>query len=268
MATELNSAAVESLTDFTKLIEERLAASEGPLWHRGCADFDNHRLSPGLYRHPKTTNIKELLDLEMKMLTYFKLRSIPFVDRPLDGLWEQLFFMQHHAIPTRLLDWTENPFIGLYFALTSKPKTADGDSAVWMLDPIAWNRRSLQHVSFQEGILSVGDDLLEYLEPCADYEIMNADPLAIYGYHNTARIVAQRGVFTIFGKDTDGMEDIYRKNDYPQASLFKVRLPSNKKADLLGSLSGMGFTHSVIFPDLDGLAKETREFFKFGDYRV
>lgn len=265
MATELNSPVVESLTDFTKLIEERLAAPEGALWHRGCSDFENDHLAPGLYRHPAITDIKELLALEMKMLSHFRQRSIPFVDRPLDDHWERLFFMQHSAIPTRLLDWTENPFIALYFALTSKPRTADGDSAVWMLDPVAWNRKSLDHITFREGILSVDDTRLDYLKPGAECDTMNADPLAIYGFHNTARIVAQRGVFTIFGKDTDYMEVVYGKKNYPQDCLLKVRLPRDKKPDLLKSLFQMGFTHSVIFPDLDGLAKETKNFFGFRD---
>jgi len=265
MATTLNSPDVKSLTEFTKLIEERLAASNGALWHRGCADFDNDHLTPGLYRHPTKTNIKDLLALEMKMLSHFRQRSIPFVNRPLEENWERLFFMQHSLIPTRLLDWTENPFIALYFALTSKSKGADGDSVVWMLDPIAWNRKSLDHITFSEGILSVDDSRLDYLRPGADHDTMNADPLAIYGFHNTARIVAQRGVFTIFGKDTDYMERIYGKRDYPQDCLLKVRLPKDKKSDLLVSLFRMGFTHSVIFPDLDGLAKETKNFFEFRD---
>lgn len=187
------------------------------------------------------------------------------MDRSLDDLWERLFFMQHSAIPTRLLDWTENPFIALYFALTSRSKAADADSALWMLDPVAWNRKSLDHITFQGGILSVDDTHLDYLKPGAESDTMNADPLAIYGFHNTARIVAQRGVFTIFGTDPECMEGIYKKNDYPQDCLLKVRLPRDKKADLLKSLFQMGFTHSVIFPDLDGLAKETKNFFGFVD---
>jgi len=265
MTTKLNSPEVKSLTEFTKLIEERLAASKGELWHRGCPDFDDDRLTPGLYRHPKITGIKGLLGLEMKMLSHFRQRSIPFMDRPLDEYWERLFFMQHFRIPTRLLDWTENPFIALYFALTSKSEAGDRDSAVWMLDPIAWNRKSLDHINFQDGILSVDDTRLDYLKPGAEFDTMNADPLAIYGFHNSPRIVAQRGVFTIFGKDTDPMEDIYSKKDYPQDCLLKVRLPKDKKADLLRCLFKIGFTHSVVFPDLEGLAKETKNFFEFAD---
>jgi hypothetical protein len=50
MPTALNSPTVVTLTEFTALVEKQLASSKGPLWHRGCADFDNHHLSPGLYR--------------------------------------------------------------------------------------------------------------------------------------------------------------------------------------------------------------------------
>jgi FRG domain len=263
MATKLNSPIVKSLTEFTKVIEDSLAASKGALWHRGCADFENHHLAPGLYRHPTITEIKGLLGLEKKMLSHFRQRSIPFVDRRMDQDWERLFFMQHSLVPTRLLDWTENPFIALYFALTGKSDGPDGDAAVWMLDPIAWNRKSLAHITFKEGILSVDDSHLSYLEPGAELDTMIEDPLAMYGFHNSARIVAQRGVFTIFGKDTQPMEDIYSKKDYPQDSLQKVRLPRDVKGALLKSLFQLGFTDSVIFPDLDGLAKEIKNFFGF-----
>jgi hypothetical protein len=263
MTTKLNSPEVKSVTEFTKLIEDRLRASKEALWHRGCPDFENDHLTPGLYRHPTKTGIKDLLELEEKMISRFRQRSIPFVERNFDSNWERLFFMQHSAVPTRLLDWTENPFIALYFALTSKAKGPDGDAAVWMLDPVAWNRKSLAHMTFHEGILSVGDSRLDNLEPGADFDTMNADPLAIFGFHNSARIVAQRGVFTIFGKNTQHMEGIYSNQDYPLDCLLKVRVPKNIKPDLLKSLIQMGFTHSVVFPDLDGLAKETKNFFGF-----
>jgi hypothetical protein len=97
----------------------------------------------------------------MQMLSRFQQRSIPFLARPLQGDWEKLFFMQHTAIPTRLLDWTENPFVALYFALTDEPETPNGDAAIWVLDPAAWNRKSLGHITFKGGILSVDDSLLE-----------------------------------------------------------------------------------------------------------
>jgi len=84
MPTKLNSPTVKTLTEFTALVEKQLSASKGAaIWHRGCADFNNDKQSPGLYRHPKIKEIKKLLALEMQMLSRFRQRSMPFMDRPL-----------------------------------------------------------------------------------------------------------------------------------------------------------------------------------------
>jgi hypothetical protein len=193
-----------------------------------------------------------------------------YLDRSLQNDWEYLFLMQHFGIPTRLLDWTENPYIALYFALTSALfDTSLGipsytqDAAVWILDPTIWNRHVLQGIGFQGNILSPQDEMLKGYAPASDINLMNILPIALYGTHNSPRIVAQRGVFTIFGKNTIPMEEVYINSNFPQDSLLKLVIPAQHIAVLLKSITASGITDSVIYPDMDGLAKEIKRFFQF-----
>jgi len=43
--------------------------------------------------------------------------------------------MQHHGVPTRLLDWTDGSLISLHFAIKGKPLVPANDSMIYILDP-------------------------------------------------------------------------------------------------------------------------------------
>ena len=177
--------------------------------------------------------------------------------------------MQHFGVPTRLLDWTENPFIGLYFALTAAVDSLAGtdaasDAALWILDPQRWNQHALRHMSYTGGPLSILDARLKGYEPRQLYETMPADPVAIYGAHNSPRIVAQRRAFTIFGKSNDAMELLYEQSGFPEGSLLEIGIPKDRLRTLAEDILRIGYTDSVLFPDLDGLAREIKRHYKFG----
>lgn len=59
------------------------------------------------------------------------------------------------------------------------------------------------------------------------------------------------------------MEEVYQNSDFPQDSLIKLVIPANQIEFLLKSLLGSGISDSVIYPDMDGLAKEIKRFFEF-----
>ncbi len=260
---------VRNLQEFAKFLEDRLSKPDSYLWFRGCGQA-GYCLIPSLYRHPTLNRIEALLEIESKILVRFKQRSIPYLTRALVTDWEYLFFMQHFGIPTRLLDWTENPHVALYFALTVAQYQLIGasgsyieDAAIWVLNPVAWNQKVLTHIGYTGGILSVSDSEARGYAPLPEISLMPSEPIAIYGAHNSPRIIAQRGVFTICGKNLEPMEKIYEVNNFPQDSLIKLVIPKTEIERLLHSLVAIGYHDSAIFPDLDGLAKETRRIFGY-----
>ena len=51
--------------------------------------------------------------------------------------------------------------------------------------------------------------------------------------------------------------------NFPPDLLLKIKIPALKIDALKKELAAIGLTHSVIYPDLEGLAKETRLFFEY-----
>lgn len=194
-----------------------------------------------------------------------------------DGDFRSMFYMQHYGVPTRLLDWTSNPFIALYFALSSAKKDKHGnhseDAAVWVLDPVAWNKRSLDAMGHADrGPLSLSDVSVGGYQPrklqqgqlaASDLNAVHVMPAAILGVSNNARMFAQKGVFTVFGKDIRAMEVQYDKEAFPVDSLVAINIPKAAIKELIERLINIGYTDSVSFPDLHGLAMEIKRTYGF-----
>lgn len=259
-----------TLPKFLELIEDLQIKAEESLWFRGCG-HTSYKLLPSLYRHREAKSLEKVANLEQKLITRFKQRSLPYLTRSLENDWETLFFMQHYGIPTRLLDWTENPLIALHFALMGTPyiKTKKGkltfksDATVWVLDPVKWNRQALEHQSYTGGALTTNEEPLKGYTPSKDFSGMNKFPVALYGEHNSPRIVAQKGVFTIFGQILNPMEKIYSDTNFPVDSLVRITIQKTNIEKMRNSMLRHGITESVVFPDLDGLAMEIKRTFDF-----
>ncbi len=222
------------------------------LWYRGlsCADYG---LVPKIMRDGKTP--EEIFEREKRLLTRFRQRSMAYwpAGYPQDD-WEHLFAMQHFGMPTRLLDWSENLFVATYFALADVPAAPHASTpTVWCVDPIAWNRSTPLLAEFGDliQVLTTADDDLDAYRPDTTKRRPKS-PLAMFGAHNSARIVAQRGTFMVWGNDTHPLETFAEEQD---ATLWKLELGGNQ-AELATSLRLLGFGETMVFPELPSLGRE------------
>jgi len=117
---------------------KREAKSKGdskPLWFRGQRSV-RWDLRPRIYRR----EYKGALESEIRL--EFEGNGLQLATTNLSRTkWEWYFLMQHYGAPTRLLDWTGNPLVALYFAIADERESFEShDAAVWAFDPWRWNR--------------------------------------------------------------------------------------------------------------------------------
>ena len=136
-----------SVTDLLQALRQHFQP-EDVVWFRGHEDA-TWQLLPSLARPPRT------IDAELTVLKRFKQNAFMFLRRPPAEEWEWLFLMQHYRAPTRLLDWSESPLTGLYFASDTDDST---DGCVWALSPTKLNEIARLKPDFPQDIPCFGED--------------------------------------------------------------------------------------------------------------
>jgi hypothetical protein len=254
------------VVEYVRRVEELSVASDRrPLWFRGVGD-SSFNLVPSLYRDAGRT-AAELIEIERRLLTMFRQRSAPYYPRPGTNDWDYFFLMQHYGVPTRLLDWSENALVALYFAILDAEKHRGASphfvrsASIWVLDPQLWNEHALRESMGKREVLSTDDDVMKSYVPTSVEPLTRQTPLAMYGTHTNIRIVAQRGTFVVFGASGDSMETHFDAQAFPPVSLRRIDLSPAMLNGARAAVDALGFTESMIYPDLEGLARElTREF--------
>ena len=195
------------------------------------------------------------MDQEAAAIKRFKQNAGAFLKQLPSDPWELIFLMQHHRGLTRLLDWSESPLVGLYFALEKGDDRKDG--VVWCLDPMGLNEHSGHHRRNPRDVLGFGDDgaLNNYLpEMIGQGGARVMKPVAGIGPRNSARMVAQSGTFTIIHAEPEAVEDVADGQ-----FVWRLVVPAAKKAELRRDLRLIGFNEFMLFPDLERVALHTRE---------
>ena len=221
-------------------------------WFRGHSN-QSFKLLPGLFRDNKD------IDNENSYRHDFAQKGYPYLADTTFGVpvsdWEWYFLMQHYGLPTRLLDWTEGSLIALYFALFYKPESDDSHPCVWMLDPFKFN---LKCQKSSEIFLFSDPHVDPYLPEIWSSDLLPEEPIAIQPVYKSKRIAVQKGTFTIHGGKKIPLEDMHELQD----CLAKIII-NYREIDLIkAELQVAGITESSLFPELGGLSRELKEYWR------
>lgn len=227
-----------------------------PKWFRGEPACKTP-LVPSLYRVGRPYRENELLQM-------FRARGPGYSDSVpnRDHTDQWLFLAQHVGLPTRLLDWSEGALVGLHFALKAE------SPIVWMLNPLELNDLSVTRPSAKrprefplpwiEASQPQVNPAFENIAGAWELDQRGVDlPIAIYPTHVHPRLRSQRAGFTVHGKRKDGLDVMVTDTKVLQS----FRLDPAYRHSMLEELQLLGITDDVLFPDLDGLAKDLRRRF-------
>ena len=224
------------LAFMTNIMEAKKEISDdGPIWFRGQNNA-NHSLLPHLLR------FENGLKKEQYLFSSFR----KFADRILqrrESEWETLFEMQHYGVPTRLLDWSETFGIALFFAaFHSKPTY---DAAIYMLNPQTLNKASQIQEVYK---IPWDEEKYPYSKFYWNVHVSPIAPIAIEPIFINSRMLAQRGVFTVYYNSIEPIE-----KRFPEA-IRKVILPGTLIPAALEFLDLSNINEYSVFPDLGGVA--------------
>lgn len=236
---------ITSIKDFIDTVS--VASQDSGHFFRGERRND-YQLIPKIgriTRAPAPLEGKIVLDLrypieavgEPDILERFKASARPYLTVIPENIWDWLALAQHHGLPTRLLDWTTNPLVALYFAV------CETVSNEWLKQEKLSNENYDGAAAFY--LMRVKHEPLN---------IKIADPFKSTGLffsnHITPRISSQGGLFSI---------QEHPHTEFSFGRITKYKIPFEARNELKKQLALFGITHGFIYPGLDGITKDLQE---------
>jgi hypothetical protein len=173
-----------------------------------------------------------------------------------------LSIMQHYGVPTRLLDFTESPYVALYFALEAYNAQSNRDFAVFAIDYSEIMQKSIDYISnkdtaFTETRQSVYQNQDFIFEAIVDPREFDVAWIAEPRQFN-ARLDRQAGSFLLSGNRGLRIEEILASPLYENAQMTKYTISRELYRSVFALLRKMNVTSKSLYGDLEGLAHSIR----------
>jgi hypothetical protein len=252
----MKMAEAKTIFDFLEFITI-LSESKIRLWYRGVVSIDCSLIPSIVWRNETKW--------ESNYIHHFLVAYKAYTSFVYKNPWELYALMQHHGLPTRLIDWSKSPLYALYFALAQNPEK-NVDRVVYIFNPYLYNEEVIGEASvFCPGALESRKirlyngkelDLDAYLpqalDPHDNYNLPEK-PIAIESPMSNPRIKGQYGCFTVHGR-SDHSLDKHVSEDSRSISGIVLKTKDNINS-FIDPLRSWGINEEHIYQDLDSLVK-------------
>jgi FRG domain. len=265
---------VSDLITKSNYFRTRLEGSITNLFYRGHS-YSSFKLLPAIYRH------KQYEVYEDRMFEEMVQRNPQEFDSDLTT-FDKLARMQHHGLPTRLLDITSNPLVALYFAVETQ-NNEDGAviisaienrfirfsddklvNCISNLARLSGSEKFKLNLSFLEDEITCEEpSVLKFIDLCIPvsperlFKMKNLDVVCVKPKLSNKRIYAQSGAFLLFGDNINCVDGQLGEHIFCK----KYIVPSKKKTSILEELHSLNINRNTLFPSLETSAKDIADFY-------
>ncbi|MDR7856119.1 FRG domain-containing protein [Tissierella sp.] len=285
---EIKGKEIHGIQDYISILDKLIyqftrTKMGGELSFRGISN-SNYKLIPNIYRKKieQFNGIENNVywEPENEILSHFIKEASCYVNGiDTKDYLSWLEYAQHFGAPTRLLDFTSNSLVALYFCCKENQEL---DGTVWILHESNYrnfvNKNS--RYSVNNGPLSriqILDDIIKNIEDsnhsCIEY------PCSYIPRYIDIRMSAQESRFLIWGSKTESLEDLIESKNFMTVNeqggiakdemfIYKIRVPSTHKPKIIKQLNLCGVNEKRLFPGLDGVGKYISNYYSmsYDDY--